>query len=352
MGSVMVNLPPDQNERRDRDQILTFDELLAVVLALLGIGSILWWGLSRDRTWLGTGLFSRPLTSAPAAVDGTRSDRLEQAETPGVLPSFRARTDLVTPPPTSTRQGGLPSLVTPTDRSAGAIVPPVTALQTTEVAPETVATDPLLEEAEEAVTPPPLDISDVPETHWAYPFIQDMYEQGYLPDFPSGQFEPDKALTRAELAALLNRAFAADPAEQAPLNFTDVETSYWAADAIDQVVERGFMSGYPDNSFRPDQQVPRYEVLVSLASGLNLALPANSEPLLQPLGNLAELPGWAQGKVAAAAENRLVVNYPEPNQLKPAQTATRAEIVAMIHQAMVLEGKLDPVESEYIVAPE
>ena len=36
----MVNLPPDQNERRDREQILSFDELLAVVLALLGIGTI------------------------------------------------------------------------------------------------------------------------------------------------------------------------------------------------------------------------------------------------------------------------------------------------------------------------
>jgi Tfp pilus assembly protein PilX len=41
----MVNLPPEQqNERRDRGAILSFDEMVAVALALLGVGAVLWWG--------------------------------------------------------------------------------------------------------------------------------------------------------------------------------------------------------------------------------------------------------------------------------------------------------------------
>ncbi|MEO1068708.1 MAG: S-layer homology domain-containing protein, partial [Cyanobacteria bacterium J06638_6] len=70
---------------------------------------------------------------------------------------------------------------------------------------------------------------------------------------------------------------------------------------------------------------------------------------LQPFTDLSALPVWAAPKVAAAADNALVVNHPAPDQLKPAQVATRAEIVAMIHQALVQQGKLPPVESEYTV---
>jgi hypothetical protein len=53
--------------------------------------------------------------------------------------------------------------------------------------------------------------------------------------------------------------------------------------------------------------------------------------------------------VAAATENALVVNYPNRDQLKPTQAATRSEIVAMIHQALVQQGKLPAVESPYEV---
>jgi hypothetical protein len=368
----MVNLPPDQNDRRHRDQILSFDELLAVVLALLGIGTILWWSTSRDRDWL---LDETPLGMvAPSMGDGLGEARGEAATGDGdrglaplALENFFGDRDPAEAAPVERAQrGGLPSLAPPRERVSSRFAPAPeinpgarelapAELAPTELAPAELDTEAVVPEAEvetaAATAPPPLDISDVPEDYWAYPFIQDMYEQGLLPDFPSGQFQPDKELTRAELAALLNNAFITDPVEREPLQFQDVPSGYWAADAIDQVVERGFMSGYPENKFDPDQLVPRYEVLVSLAAGLDLATPADPDSLLQSLGDLSALPDWAKGQVAAAAQRRLVVNYPEPQQLKPAETATRAEIVAMIHQALVAEGTLDPIQSEYIVSP-
>jgi hypothetical protein len=361
LRNVMVNLPPDQNERRDRDQILSFDELLAVVLALLGIGTILWWSTSRDQDWLGN---ETPLgIAAPSVIDELEAERARGdgddragGLAPLALENFFGNQNPVTEPVAGPRQGGLPRLAEPRERiepqmiQAPLISPDANKLEPTELQPEAIVPETEAETAA-ATAPPALDISDVPADHWAYPFIQDMYDQGLLPDFPSGQFQPDKELTRAELAALLNDAFIADPVERDPLQFEDVPAGYWATDAIDQVVERGFMSGYPDNEFAPDQLVPRYQVLVSLASGLDLAPPDNPEQLLQNLGDLSALPDWARGQVAAAAQQRLVVNYPEPQQLKPTETATRAEIVAMMHQALVAEGKLDPIQSEYIVAP-
>ncbi|HIK43711.1 MAG TPA: S-layer homology domain-containing protein, partial [Leptolyngbyaceae cyanobacterium M65_K2018_010] len=56
-------------------------------------------------------------------------------------------------------------------------------------------------------------------------------------------------------------------------------------------------------------------------------------------------------KAAATAEQGLIVNYPRRDQLQPTQAATRAEIVALLHQALVREGKLPPVNSAYVVPP-
>jgi hypothetical protein len=198
-------------------------------------------------------------------------------------------------------------------------------------------------------TTQPIDISDVPTTHWAYAFIKPMFDEGYLPDFPESGFQPDQTLTRAELAALLSQAFGNAPREGSVRTFSDVPGTYWAAPAIDNAVSQGFMNGYPEGDFRPDQAVPRYEVLVSLATGLGLADPPAPDQTLQAFVDLNPLPAWARPKVAAAAENALVVNYPNRDQLKPAQAATRAEIVAMIHQALVSRGELPAVESEYAV---
>lgn len=347
----MVNLPPDQPNQSDASRrvgntaprarrTLEPDELLAVVLAFLGIGSILWWGLTRSQGLLADqGLMSRraeaPSALAPLVPEGAEEDfeprTFERGERPRQDPAAGA--------------AGLPgfgpedqrSSVVPRESTSGGVVPS---------APNAVPSAP---PSEAVGTTQPIDISDVPTTHWAYPFIKPMFDEGYLPDFPESGFQPDQTLTRAELAALLSQAFGNAPREGSVRTFSDVPGTYWAAPAIDNAVSQGFMNGYPEGDFRPDQAVPRYEVLVSLATGLGLADPPAPDQPLQAFIDLNPLPAWARPKVAAAAENALVVNYPNRDQLKPAQAATRAEIVAMIHQALVSRGELPAVESKYAV---
>ncbi len=347
----MVNLPPDQPNSADASprvgdtaprtrRTLEPDELLAVVLAFLGIGSILWWGLTRSQGLLADpDLLSRraeePSALAPSALERAEENfeprTFEQGERPRQDPAAGA--------------GGLPgfgpedqrSSVVPRESTSGVVLPVNPNAVPSDFSPEVVGNT------------QPLDISDVPTTHWAYPFIKPMFDGGYLPDFPESSFQPDQPLTRAELAALLSQAFGDVPREGSVRDFVDVPSNYWAAPAIDSAISQDFMNGYPEGDFRPDQAVPRYEVLVSLASGLGLADPPAPDQTLQAFVDLVPLPAWARPKVAAAAENALVVNYPNRDQLKPAQAATRAEIVAMIHQALVQQGELPAVESEYTV---
>jgi len=337
----MVNLPPDQPspttqpESRRRDRILEFDELLAVVLAFLGIGSILWWGLSRSQSGLADfGLLPRRDEGAATIAIPDRDAPAEAVEPRTFERGDRPQRDI------PTQATGLPGVSRESSRSD--IASP------TQVAPAPVVPVPVAPSTTAATTQP-VDISDVPETHWAYPFIKPMYDQGYLPDFPESGFQPDQPLTRAELASLLSQAFGDAPREGTALTFEDVPGTYWAAPAIDSAVSQGFMSGYPEGDFRPDQAVPRYEVLVSLATGLGLPDSPAPDSTLAAFVDVNPLPEWARPKVAAATENLIVVNYPSPDQLKPAQAATRAEIVAMIHQALVARGALPVVQSEYAV---
>ncbi|MBD1875954.1 S-layer homology domain-containing protein [Nodosilinea sp. FACHB-131] len=344
----MVNLPPDPPNPSDASRrvvsetaprarrTLEPDELLAVVLAFLGIGSILWWGLTRGQGPLADPELLSRRVEEPSSLTQVEPEGTEEDFEPRTFERGDRPQQEIPAEPSSDLEDRRSSVV-PREAPSGVVLP---------VNPDEAPNDPSTGVIESTQ---PIDIADVPTTHWAYPFIKPMFDAGYLPDFPESSFQPDQPLTRAELAAFLNQAFGDVPREGSVRAFVDVPSNYWAAPAIDSAVSQGFMNGYPEGDFRPDQAVPRYEVLVSLASGLGLTDSSTPDQTLQAFVDLNPLPAWARPKVAAAAENALVVNYPNRDQLKPAQAATRAEIVAMIHQALVQQGELPAVESEYAV---
>ena len=61
------------------------------------------------------------------------------------------------------------------------------------------------------------------------------------------------------------------------------------------------------------------------------------------------IPSWATGFVAASTGRQVVVNYPTLNLLNPNREATRAEVAAIVYQAMVNAGKVSAIPSLYIV---
>ena len=188
----------------------------------------------------------------------------------------------------------------------------------------------------------PLTFPDLPEGHWAKPYIDDLTARGILNGLPDGTYAPDRPMTRAELAVQVAQAFDINkglPSE----TFNDIPADYWAAANIDKAVTTGFMSGYPDENFQPDQTVPRTQVLVTLVTGLDIK--EASTEVLQAYGDEPEIPDWAKAKVASGIDYGLIANEPESNgQLRPEASATRAEVAAMLHNALVRLGKIDPIE--------
>ena len=128
-------------------------------------------------------------------------------------------------------------------------------------------------------------------------------------------------------------------------SFDDIPDQFWAKDFITHAVNTGFMSGYSDEIFEPDQNIPRYQVLVSLVSGLGLPKvedPQAASDVLQDFPDFADMPEWAFGQVAASQEANLIINPPDDGDvLAPSRPATRAEVSAMIYKALVNAGKIE-----------
>ncbi|QSJ14072.1 S-layer homology domain-containing protein [Nostoc sp. UHCC 0702] len=183
--------------------------------------------------------------------------------------------------------------------------------------------------------------------HWAEAFIRALANMGLTHGFADGNYQPDKPMTRAQYAALVAAAFNPTPKRPAP-DFIDVPNDFWAYQALQIAASGGFVSGFSDRTFRPNQNVQRLQVIVSLVNGLNLPA-ANKNTALNYTDNSA-IPDYARQAVVTATQQKIVVNYPNPKQLAPAREATRAEVAAMVYQALVAINRTTNINSPYIVS--
>lgn len=182
--------------------------------------------------------------------------------------------------------------------------------------------------------------------HWAADFVEALASRNLI-NSTDGTFAPDKLMTRADYAVIVAVAFNPIPRYPAP-DFIDVPNDFWAYDAIKIAAQGGFVSGKSDRTFRPEQNVQRLQVIVSLVNGLKLP-PAHNDALLC-YSDRNTILNNARTAVATATQQKIVVNYPNPKQIEPYREATRAEVAAMIYQALVAIKKSPPLKSPYIVS--
>lgn len=196
-------------------------------------------------------------------------------------------------------------------------------------------------------SPASASFSDI-QSHWAAPFVQGMASQNYLGGFPDGSFKPDAAMNRAQYAVLLAKTFNPPPKRPA-IRFSDVSASLWAAAAIQQVYQGGFLSGFGDNTFQPQQDISRLHLLLSLANALEL--PAADSQVLDIYGDRDSIPSSVRGAIASATVAGLVVNHPDPQRLELLRGATRGEVAAMVYQALVYRRQAQAIASAWISQP-
>jgi hypothetical protein len=389
--------PPEHPPRRKRD--LDFDEWLAILVAFGVLGPILFWGLRPlgSNLALGDGQPFGGLTApAPALSPNPGAIAANPVATPLAAATIAPAVPAIGANAGGPKGDGMSGMAVPLGVGLGGLamgaapsvaapaaplappapietpIPSPTVIPTTAAVPDGKPT-PVLDASPEASATPVASptasptivmaaptaaptivastFKDVPKGTWEAPFVTALGDKKLLSSFAKGEFKPDEPVTRSQFAAMLSQAmgFTADPA--AAKAFQDLPAKYWATPMIGSAIKSGYMRGYSAKEFRPDQPIPRHQILIALVSGLKLKAPADVPGVMARYKDGKDVVKYAIDRVATATQASLVVNPTALDQLEPNRPATRGEAAAMIHQALVEQGKFKAIESSVVVKP-
>ena len=115
---------------------------------------------------------------------------------------------------------------------------------------------------------PELILTDVPNNHWAKYHIDKFVKAGYVNGYGDGTFRPNNKTTRAEFIKLVNRVY--NFTEKGTQNFKDVKTTNWFYNDLLIAMKAGYINGYEDNTFRPNEPISREEACKILATVMGI----------------------------------------------------------------------------------
>ena len=172
----------------------------------------------------------------------------------------------------------------------------------------------------------PSDFSDFP-TDWSAPAMTHAVQNGLL-NGSDGKILPKGLLTRAQMATMVNRAFASS-AKASLTSFTDMVPGVWHYDEMAKSVRMGVFQG-ADGKLNPNDPITREQAFAVLARAFGLADGKASS--LDKFSDGAQVSSWARGAVAALVEQGYVTGA--DGALNPQSYITRAEF-AQVMDALV-----------------
>jgi len=157
------------------------------------------------------------------------------------------------------------------------------------------------------------------------PDDQTIRHEAYMNGYKDGLFKPNNKITRAEMATLLAKVYEKDAAPSG-VTFSDVDSSHWAAEAIDKAAKMGLMQGYKDGTFKPNQSLTRAE-MANLAVSL-------APDTAKAGGGFSDIGShWAKEAILKAQGLGILTGYKD-GTFRPNAELTRAEAVVVINRAL------------------
>ena len=179
----------------------------------------------------------------------------------------------------------------------------------------------------------PQDFSDFP-TDWSAPAMTHAVQNGLL-NGSDGKILPKGLLTRAQMATMVNRAFASS-AKASLTSFTDMVPGAWHYDEMAKAVQMGVFQG-ADGKLSPDDPITREQAFAVLARAFGLA--DGSAAALNKFSDGAQISSWAKGAVAALVEQGYVTGA--DGALNPQSYITRAEFAQVMDALVTAYGDQD-----------
>lgn len=168
-------------------------------------------------------------------------------------------------------------------------------------------------------------LSDIP-AHWARADIKRLVGMLAIGGYPDKTFKPDNNITRNEFAVILAKAMDWKGNSPAAAKFKDAGSiPAWARGSVGAAVEKGVISGYEDGTFGGERLITRSEIAVMVVKALGKA--ASTGALT--FADAAKAPDWAKGFIATAVAEGIIKGKPG-NVFAPNDNATRAESSTMV----------------------
>ncbi|KIL46713.1 2',3'-cyclic-nucleotide 2'-phosphodiesterase [Jeotgalibacillus alimentarius] len=165
--------------------------------------------------------------------------------------------------------------------------------------------------------------NDVPTSHWANPFVTDLYASDIVKGTTATTFSPGNSLTRAQFASMLVRSLELEAEGTSPFE----DTTGLAAETQDEITaafENGLIKGTSATTFQPNQEITRGQMVTMLKRAFELEtgeqFVVSDNDMFTDLGNLDE---ETRAAVQWASDYGIVMGYDE--LFKPWATATRAQ---------------------------
>ena len=164
--------------------------------------------------------------------------------------------------------------------------------------------------------------------HWAEAVIQKWLDMGYITGYPDGTFKPEEFITRAEFVKLINDLFGFT--ETAKIFFDDVNKDSWYYEEVQKAYKTGDIIGVSETQFSPDDNITREQAAVIISRLLDMK---GNDKGADGFYDSSKISSWAKEYVGAVAEYNLIKGY-EDNTFKPQNNIKRAEAVVLLDRIL------------------
>ncbi|OMF37787.1 hypothetical protein BK133_04450 [Paenibacillus sp. FSL H8-0548] len=178
-------------------------------------------------------------------------------------------------------------------------------------------------------------LSDIEGT-WAESQISDWVGKGYVTGYEDGSFKPNNTITRAEFIALINRSYGFT--ETADVFFSDVASSSWIYTEVSKAIKAGYIKGYANGTFGANKPISRQEAAVIVDRLLSLT---KTDSAAASFTDSSSIASWAKEAVDAAVANGILQGYANGANFKPNQPLTRAEAVVVLYRSVTVKESLE-----------
>ncbi len=169
-----------------------------------------------------------------------------------------------------------------------------------------------------------ISLSDI-SGHWGNSQIKTFINKGYINGYPDGTFRPDNPITRAEFVKLFNTVFGLTSSSGKVFNDT---SNHWAKNAIDIAVTNGVCNGMSATEFAPDKYITREQAAKMIANYKKINDTYHNK--LNSYNDGKYTSSWAIDEVEAIIEAGYMNGYTSDNTFKPTKNISRAEAVSTL----------------------